>query len=204
MSRSAEFIRELNKLYHRRTSWLRTVLDAPNPGPPPGFGRKHVSRAITKLQCLASETLSAYFARKEFERSVEGKRSWHIKKGKGYTYDEKKRTFKDWYARKITNSTCIYVLWKNHTCLYVGKTKTGAGRPASHFEKAWFRPATRIDIYVTRGKHAIPALECLAIHRFRPLQNKVKAAKRKYTQKCPLCLLNRDIERELRSIFRFK
>ena len=180
------------------------MLDTPKPGPPPGFGRKHVDRAIARLQALASEALADHVGRTEFERSVKEKRSWYVKKGKGHGFEQKRRSFKDWYAREIGGPPCIYGLWKNRACLYVGKTTNGAGRLTSYFEKAWFQSITRVDVYAPRGKHALSALECLAIHRFQPRKNKFKAADRKWTQKCPLCFLHRNIERELRSIFRLR
>jgi len=47
-------------------------------------------------------------------------------------------------------------------------------------------------------------LECLAIHRFRPTKNKVKAATENWTPKCPLCALHKTIRTELRKIYGFR
>jgi hypothetical protein len=46
--------------------------------------------------------------------------------------------------------------------------------------------------------------ECLGIHRFQPSRNKVKAESRKWTKKCELCGIHREIEEEVSSIFRLK
>ena len=77
-------------------------------------------------------------------------------------------------------------------------------RISGHFEKHWFSHATRVDVYQTSGRRALPALECLAIHRFQPRRNKSKAETRKWTSKCPLCKVHREIEQELGRIFRLR
>ena len=49
-----------------------------------------------------------------------------------------------------------------------------------------------------------PMLECLAMHRFQPTYNAAKAETKKWTSKCPLCQVHRNIWTELRAIFRLK
>jgi len=43
------------------------------------------------LQALASDALADQFARDEFEASVADRRSWHVKRGKGWRYGDRKR-----------------------------------------------------------------------------------------------------------------
>ena len=204
MSRAAQFNRELDTLFHKRSYWLRHLLRGPRPGRPPRLKRHDIQRSIAKLQDIADEAFAPALARKEFERSVRKEKSWHVKRGKGHRYEQRQRAFQNWYDTHIESPSCIYVFWARRRCIYVGKTTRGRGRPSSHFEQAWFRPVTRVDVYETRGKRALPALECLAMHRFQPLRNKVKAQERKWTQKCPLCKLDKNIQAELRDIFRLR
>lgn len=198
MAKAVQFRRTVDRLFRRRASWLRNALGKPIPGAPPSFGRREREKAIDQLQGLASDSLARKLAKKEFLRSVDKKKSWHVK---GWGRDEKRQLFNGWYEEHIPYRRCIYIFWKGNKCVYVGKTKGGAGRPSAHFEKHWFSGATRIDIYALRGKKSLPALECLAIHRFQPRENKNKAQTAKWTKKCPLCKVHRDIKSELRSIF---
>jgi hypothetical protein len=70
--------------------------------------------------------------------------------------------------------------------------------------KKWFRKTTSVDVFLTRRRSAIPLLECLAIHRFLPSENKKKAATQDWTPKCPLCRLHWDVRTEVRAIFRLR
>jgi hypothetical protein len=47
----------------------------------------------------------------------------------------------------------------------------------------------------------VPKLECLAIHRFRPRENGMKASIPKWAKKCPVCVAHELIADELRRIF---
>lgn len=204
MSRAVEFKRELDRLFRRRTHWLRTALDGAKPGVPPRFRRSHVDKAIDELQGLASEALADSLARDEFESGVRFRRSWHVKRGKGRGYDEKRGAFNAWFDEQVGIGSCIYVFWYGPDCVYVGKTVNGATRPSSHFDKVWFQSVTRIDVYATRGKRVLPALECLAIHRFQPRVNRFRPAAHKWTRRCSLCDTHRWIEQEVRSLFRLR
>lgn len=198
MARAAQFQRTLEELFQERAHWLLNVLREPRLGPPPKFGRKKVDRAIESLQQLASDALAPKLARAEFAASVAKRKRWHVK---GWGRQGKRRLFNKWYDRHIPYKRCVYVFWNRRHCVYVGKTKGGAGRPSSHFDKFWFNGISRIDIYALRGKRSLPSIECLAIHRFQPRINKNKAQSSKWTKKCPLCRVHRDIKDELRSVF---
>lgn len=205
MARIKDFTRLLDDLYVRRTHWLRGVLTKRGrSGAPPRFAKRHVVRARKHLQQIASDALARKLARREFERGVLGRKSWHITSRKGHGRDAKKRHFKTWFQEHIEYRNCIYAFWDGRRCLYVGKTETGAGRIASHFVKFWFGKATRVDVYATRGRRVLPALECTAIHRFLPSYNKSKAESKKWTRKCPLCKVHKGIETELKDIFQFR
>lgn len=161
-------------------------------------------RTITRLQDLASEALADKLARDEFEDAVRQRRSWHAKMGKGRGVDAKRRSFNQWFDRELGHGTYVYVFWNGRRCVYVGKTAKSGKRISSHFDKHWFGGVTRVDLYALTGRRVLPALECLAIHRFRPTRNKFRAEKRKWTKRCQLCAIHRTIDRELSSIFRLR
>lgn len=204
MSNEADFRRELNALYERRTDWLRHCLSGGRPGAPSKFSRTIVNKAIEKLQDIASDALAKNLARSEFSDRVEDRHRWYNRKKKGWGRDAKKTNFKAWYKEKVRHRRCIYAFWAKDRCLYVGKSAKGAGRVAGHFTEFWFGRASRIDVYAVTGDRDLPMLECLGIHRFQPIYNKSKAEEKKWTAKCPLCKLHRDIESELRSIYRLR
>jgi hypothetical protein len=198
------FRRELDRLYQRRTHWLRVAVSGQRPGQPLSLKKAHVTKSIARLQGFASEALADKLARREFRASVKGKKSWHPKKGKGRDRDAKRKAFKEWFADHFGRGTYIYVFWSRRKCVYVGKTTKSGGRIAGHFEKHWFGSVTRIDVYQTNGRRGLPALECLAIHRFQPARNKFRAERKKWTRKCELCRVHRLIHDELKSIFRLR
>jgi hypothetical protein len=113
--------------------------------------------------------------------------------------------FEKWFKEKFPRlKNYVYVFWGNKKkCLYVGKTGKGGSRISSHFIKHWFGSTRRIDIFSSTASQ-IPKLECLAIHHFEPVYNKNKAATKNWTKKCPLCTIHKDIEKELRKIFRLR
>lgn len=201
---SVEFRRELNGLFSLRSHWLRSSVEGARPGPPPSLNRKRLHRSIWRLQDLASKALAVKLAREQFQESVKGRRSWHPKKGKGHGRDAKKRTFKRWFRTKFGKGTYVYVFWNRRRCIYVGKTTKSGGRIAGHFDKHWFGGVSRIDVYQTNGRRSLPALECLAIHRFQPSRNKFRAERKKWTSKCELCRVHRQIKDELTDIFRLR
>jgi hypothetical protein len=201
MSFANEFRRHLDDLHMRRSHWLRSPLDSARPGRPPGFKAGHRDQVINRLQEISSEALAEQIARSKFDESVAETRRWHVRKSKGRTYNERKRTFVACYDQNITTPHAIYVFWSQRGCEYVGSTTGGGRRPANHFEKAWFRSVHRIDVYATTGRRPITALECLAKHRFLPIQNKITPTQRKRTSTCFLCDVHRSIDAELRVLF---
>ncbi len=201
---ASEFRAELDRLFRRRTYWLRSAVEGPRPGPPPSLSRSHVQRAIARLQDFASDALADKLARDEFEDSVLQRRSWHAKKGKGRGVDAKRHSFNRWFDRELGRGTYAYAFWNRRRCVYVGKTVKSGRRISSHFDKHWFGGVTRVDVYALTGRRLLPALECLAIHRFQPTRNKFRAERRKWTKRCQLCAIHRTIDSELRSIFRFR
>ena len=202
MSYQGTFNHILDRLYRKRTSWLRTVLCEANPGRVPILVKKNRERAIRELQGVASDALARKMARREFRRSVKKRKSWRTK---GRSTEEKRMAFRAWVRRKIdSKGGKVYVFWQKKRCCYVGRTSGTGQRPARHFKRSWFQAATRIDVYMAPRKRDIPRLECLAVHQFLPARNKLKAAKENWTPKCPLCALHKKIKTDLRRVYRFR
>lgn len=204
MALTKKFERELQKLFERRTSWLRKAIGKKRPGRPHEFNRKKVEPKLHELGELAAEILVQRRGRKEFSRSYDGKRQWHVKKGKGHGIDAKQRRFKRWYEKHIGSKSCVYAFWSRKRCVYVGRTLRGKGRPAGWFDRVWFQPVTRIDIYSVPRRSEVPKTECLGVHLFDPSENTNWPSIGKYTKKCPICEATREIDRELESIFRLR
>ena len=203
MAFSKEFERELDKLFHQRTHWLRDEIGSKKVGKPPEFDRNKVDKGIARLQQVASLSLAGKLARDQFNQFVTKKKNYLIK---GYGPVDKKARFEVWFSEHFQNTRgLIYTFWgKNGKCIYVGRTGSHGSRPSSHFDKYWFSGVTRVTIFSVKSKSHIPKLECLGIHHFRPSMNKNRASTGKWTKACPLCETHKHIEKELRNIFRFK
>jgi hypothetical protein len=172
-------------------------------GAAPQLTRKRVRRTIEKLQYIAT---ADYFRSKEAKQlisSYDHKRQWHIK-GKGFGVRTKAKKFKSWYDKKIETKNCVYVFWKGSHCLYVGRTLSGKGRPTSHFQKYWFRAATRIDVYGFDRKRDVPRFECMATHYWEPAYSRVTPASKKYYSVCPVCKGRDFIGGQVKWLFRLR
>jgi hypothetical protein len=182
---------------------LRSKLGAKGAGKPPKFGRKKVDKGMEKLQLLASSALAFKLAKAEFEEHVTSRKNYQIK---GWGPQDKKQRFETWFNGHFSKRKgLVYAFWGHlHKCIYIGRTGSHGSRPASHFDKHWFSGVKRVTIYAVKARTQIPKLECLAIHRFQPTRNHVKAAAEKWTKACPLCTTHKYIESELRDIFRFR
>jgi hypothetical protein len=198
MAFSKAFERKLDSLFHQRTNWLRQELGKKRAGAPPAFGRKKVNAGISQLQDLASDALAFKLAKAEFNEHVASRKGWGRK--------DKKAKFERWIDVHFqTRKGVVYAFWGSHgKCIYIGRTGLRGSRPSTHFEKYWFSAVRRVTVFSISGASHTPKLECLAIHRFRPTQNKNKAATKRWTKACPLCTTHKYIESELRAIFRLR
>lgn len=200
MKYQTQFNKVLEKLWRRRVVWLHAAISGRKPGPPLTFDGPRRNMAIKKLQKIASKALTRKLAKREFEKAVGN--GMRFKKGHGV--DAKKENFDDWRRRKVPEDRGkVYVFFakQKHKCLYVGRTTGRGGRPKGQFKRDWFRKATRIVVYSARDKKSLPRLECLAIHLFDPRENKIRASRKRWTSKCPLCKIHKGIRTELRQIF---
>jgi hypothetical protein len=190
----------LDRLYERRTDRLRHVL-VKRQGHPLTLTKKRRETKIRELQEIARKARAENLARRQFRRLARPKKSW---KPKGRGADNKQKEFLPWVREGNSQGRGkVYVFWRRRECRYVGRTRGRGSRPSCHFKRSWFNGTTRIDVHSAHQRKSIPMLECLAIHRFNPTKNKVKAAKLKWTAKCPLCSLRKKIRTEIRTIYRY-
>jgi hypothetical protein len=208
MSARKGWQRELDKLFHDRVFQLRKAMGFVKRGNAPIFDKHRLERGIKRLDKLASAILDARIARQEFRTAIEGRKRWHPKKGKGWGITAKRKKFKIWFDNQVGFDNYIYIFWSgrspNIRCEYVGQSTRGKTRPQSHFEKFWFQRVTRIDLWSIRNRSEVTKLECLAIHYFDPRMNKVRAANKRWTKKCPICEKHRKLQSELKNIFALK
>jgi hypothetical protein len=148
----------------------------------------------------AREIVVTERARAEFKAAVIAKRQWHVK-SKGWGVPAKRASFKRWYEKNIHGHNCVYVFWSGRKCEYVGRTMRGKGRPSSSFDKYWFGSVTRIDIYSVATQTVVPKAECLTMHVFKPRRNAISSSRPKFSKRCPICAAEKEIRRELNSIF---
>lgn len=204
MAIQKEFESELDKLFEVRTHWIRRAVGLIKLGRPKKIDKEKIKVKINKLNELAEKILIRDLLPALFEKMVNEKRQWRVTRGKGRGVYEKQRAFDRWFTKQIPFSNCIYVFWAGQKCKYIGRTIKGKGRPQNYFDKYWFQSVTRIDIYSTSRASELPALECMAVHRFEPSENDIKPSKRKWAKKCLICRRIQLIKGELKKIFRLK
>ena len=184
-------------MFKQNTYWLRKAVGIGGKGKAPTLTRAKREKRIEHLQKIALSMRMGAVFREQFKAIVEQKKTWRVTRGKGFGVDKKKKSFDKWFSKHIHYPNCIYVFWSEKRCRYVGRTIHGRGRPQQHFGKFWFGGTTRIDVYSVRRASLVPKMECLAIHRWNPAYNKNKAATRKWTKKCPICEMFKQIRTEV-------
>jgi|SRR5208282_332164 len=200
---ATQFERVLLKLFRTRTHELRSRI-WPTSGLAPTLTRKRVRGSIEALRNIAEvDYLRSKNARKILS-DYDHKRQWHSKKGKGFGISAKKRSFKNWYGKRITTKNCVYAFWNGSRCLYVGRTLRGKGRPTSHFEKHWFGKATRVDVYGFKGRKDVPRFECMLTHKRKPSYSRMRPSSKRYYTPCPICEGRKFIGNEVRWMFRLR
>jgi hypothetical protein len=194
----------LDSLFRQYSAQLRRDAGRRTRGKLPKLTRPKLRKRIDRLVGIAAQYELKKHGKRRFTDATIEKRQWHVKRGKGWGLAAKKKTFAKWYDRAVHGRSCVYVFWKGRQCIYVGRTGAGGRRPQAHFEKYWFSPVSRIDLYIIRGKRQLPMAECLAIHLFNPAKNKVKSAQQKWRSNCPVCAKEVHIRKMLTTMFPLK
>jgi len=204
MASPKKFETGLDALFRQYSAQLRRDAGKRSKGKVPKLTRPKLRKRIDRLVCIATDFELKQNGKKKFVETVIEKRQWHVKRGKGWNRATKKKTFGAWYDEAVAGRNCVYVFWSRRRCVYVGRTGAGGRRPQAHFEKYWFSSVTRIDTHIIHGKRQLPMAECLAIHLYRPIRNKVKSAQRKWRSNCPVCTKEVLIRKELIALFPLK
>jgi hypothetical protein len=201
MSHAGEFNRILDKLYERRTDALRRIL-SPKQGRARTLTKRQREHRISELQNIVSTSIANSLARREFAKAITEVKTWPARGG---GREAKRKQFRQWVREEVHKKRGkVYIFWRGDECRYVGRTRGRGTRPSHHFRKGWFTGTTRIDVYVTEQKRSVPSVECLAMHRFQPTRNRIRASKQKWTPRCPLCKIHKTIRAEVRKIYRFR
>lgn len=197
----ARLNKKLKRVFEKRTLWLRTCVSKAKPGRPPIFDKDVRERAVEHIRKIASKALASRLSREEFRKLGVRWKTWTAK-GKG---EQRKKIFSSWARERLPrHDGKVYVIFGRSRCLYVGRTVGSGKRASKRLPKPGFQRATKVRIYYIPKRKAVPLLECLAIHRFRPKYNKIRAAREAWARKCPLCAVRKDIGSEMRTIFRLR
>jgi hypothetical protein len=199
MAYSKEFNAILDRLYLRRTAKLRNLLQ-PKSGRPLRLSRAERNEKIGQRQGIATAALARKYLKGEVARAVKRQKWCYIR---GWDRKRKIKNFKKWIHELSHRHGMVYLFWRRKECRYIGRTGGRGRRPARQFKKDWFPGTTRVKVYAAYQRRSVPRLECLAIHRFQPKKNKIKAAKQKWTPRCPMCRLHKTIRAELLKIYRY-
>lgn len=198
MALKTKFVRVLDDAVERRTEQLRRLVVAPNQGAPKKYTRTIRDRLKKKILLAASAVLVNEHAETELAKTAVRRRLRFIK-GFGLT-DRFDRLYR-WAERKL-DGPIVYAFWRGKKCLYVGKGKSL--RRLRHYDKSvYLWHANALEVWEIKSKNQLPRAECLAIHLFKPRDNKQKkAAKVKWGKVCPICKRHDKIASETNSLLR--
>lgn len=198
---SAGFSRELNALFKKRTQRLRAEVAKARPGRPPVFRPSDINKGLNKLLKHTETWLLNSGSIDSMLDLYDHKKQWHAR---GTRLAARRKSFLAWFSKNVPHMNCVYIFWAGKKCRYVGRTRNGKSRPQNHFRKKWFAGVTKIVILSSKGGRDAPKLECLAWHRYKPAENRIRPSRRKWHSKCQICEAQKRVRGEVRSIFRLR
>jgi hypothetical protein len=198
MSHAKAFDRKLDELWHRRTATIRAHVRR-RPGVQKALTKKNREDAIEGLCQLAEQVICRRDAKKELDSIVRRSRRTVVR-GRGIA--SRFLNIKTW-ARKHLKGPIIYSFWRGNRCLYVGKGKSWR-RLGAYQKSVYLRDASTLRVKMVRSVSYLPKAECLCTHLFDPRDNRVKAAAKTYSKKCPICRATKQIRDEIRDLFRMR
>jgi hypothetical protein len=193
-----KFLRVLDDAVERRTEQLRRLVVSPNQGAPKKYIRTIRDRLKKRILLAASTVLVNEHSENEIARTVVRRRLRFIK---GFGLANRFERLYMWAARKL-DGPIVYAFWRGKKCLYVGKGKSY--RRLKHYDKSvYLWHANALEVWQIKSKSRLPRAECLAIHLFKPRDNKQKkAAKVKWGEVCPICKRHDEIASATSSLLR--
>jgi hypothetical protein len=193
-----KFVRVLDDAVERRTEQLRRLVVSPNQGAPKKYTRTIRDRLKKRILLAASAVLVNEHAEHEIAKTVLRRRLRFIK---GFGLTNRFDRLYGWAERKL-QGPIVYAFWRGKKCLYVGKGKSY--RRLKHYDKSvYLWHASALEVWQIKSKSQLPRAECLAIHLFKPRDNKQKkAAKVKWGKVCPICKRHDEIASATSSLLR--
>jgi hypothetical protein len=198
MAYANQFRDSLREAIDRRTdSMTRIILGGR--GAPKKFNKAVRNKLRTKILDRASHILTRQSAKSEFRSLITNRRLRYIS-GRGVR--QRFDSIYSW-ARKRVRGPIVYAFWRRKRCLYVGKGLSYR-RLRAYKKNIYLKDATCVEIWQIASKAKLPSAECLAIHLFDPLDNRMKAAKVKWGKKCPVCRRHDEFKKEVDSLLRLR
>lgn len=198
MALKTQFNRVLDDALERRTGQLRRLVISNGQGAPKKYTKAIRDRLKKRILLAASAVLVNEQADEEFKGLVLGR---HLRFIRGFGITDRFDRLYKWARRKL-DGPIVYAFWRGKKCLYVGKGKSY--RRLKHYEKSvYLWHAKALEVWEIGTKSQLPRAECLAIHLFKPRDNKQKkAAKVKWGKVCPICKRHDEIASATSSLLR--
>jgi ribosomal protein L33 len=199
MALATRFLDLLDEALERRTEVLRRLVVRGALGAPKKFSRRIRDQLMRRLLDAASKVLVRQHAKKKLVKVVVRRRLRHIV---GFGIEDRFDRLFRWAQDKLYGPI-IYAFWNGRRCLYVGKGRSYR-RLRAYAKSIYLKDADALEVWQVKTKGRLPSAECLAIHLFRPRDNKNKPAKVKWGKACPVCKLHDEISEEITSLLKLK
>lgn len=197
MAYTKQFESKLNDLWHRRIAYVRSLV-LRRQGTPKVFSKQFREKCISELQKIATRVLLRQGAKKEYHKVVSHSRRNKISPREAH--DTERLLL---WAEKHGATPTIYSFWRGSKCLYVGKAENFVSRFRQYVgaKSRYLGTGVTIKAHFIKRRSQLGQAECLAIHLFEPMYNKMKAAHRAWGKSCPVCKVHDQIKDELQSLF---
>ena len=193
------FSRLLDELWQRRTGALRRLVPGAAKGKRKKFTKKKKDQLVRKMLDAAHQVLVQRYARKELKKAAGKSRRKRIK---GFGIQDRYKRMREWADSKL-RGPIVYSFWRGKKCLYVGKGKSPR-RLRSYKKSIYLKEASLLRVWEVGAQKRLPKVECLAVHLFKPRDNLIGPARKKWAQKCPVCHSLRKIKKDLKHLFSMK
>ena len=200
MAFKKEFERKLDNLWRCRTANLRSLVFRQK-AKANAFSKDFREKHIYDLQEIATQIFLRRRAQREFRQVISSTKRNRISRIESDGLDQ----ILSWAGQQGEQPT-IYSFWRGIKCLYVGKADNFKVR-LGHYVRArsrYLSSGVTIKIHSIKNRSQLAKSECLAIHLYAPINNKVKAAHQMWGKSCPACEIHDHIKEDLQSLFRIK
>ena len=186
---TSELLRKIASCRKRRI--LAKLKLSSQPGKTPK--RPTATRFKTRFFLAAQQDLRRE-AKRRFKKLVVKNDTRSVQFRERTTFREVEKRMKRRIRRRIRGRWPLIYVYLGYTpglsgraCVYVGRTEGHRSRPSDHRKILSKYKVTQVKVFRIKTMRALAAAECLAIHGYGPLENKMKAAKRKGWTNCQIC-----------------